>query len=431
MRVAVIHPQLTGGQPALAYFMGRVTEQTRRGRVKSRPEFADGLPDAPPKDAIKPRKRCGRWQWVGIILLALIGILAIARAMMPWAVRDYVNGTLDRNPLYAGEIGDVEIHLWRGAYSINDVRISKTTGSVPVPFFAAKRVDFAIQWDALFHRKIVGRVLMEEPELNFVDAPTEGEDQSGAGAPWLQMIKDLFPFRINRAVVKNGSIHFRAFQAKPPVDVYLSQVNASVDNLTNIRDETQPLISTVQVSGLAMDQAKFEYKMTFDPFAYRPTFHMGMRLLGLEVTKINDLARSYGKFDFERGWFDLVVEADAKEGLLTGYAKPLFRNLQVFSLSEDIKDENVLELFWQALVGGVTTLFKNQRRDQFGTLIPFSGDLSQATTTDILATIGNILRNAFVRAYLPRLEGGGEEVNGLLFAPPELSDPISAGDAPQ
>jgi hypothetical protein len=105
---------------------------------------------------------------------------------------------------------------------------------------------------------------------------------------------------------------------------------------------------------------------------------MGMRLLGLDVTKINDLAVSYGKFDFERGWFDLVVEADAKEGQMTGYAKPLFRNLKVFSLKEDIKDENVLELFWQALVGGLTNLLKNQRRDQFGTLIPFNGDLSQA-----------------------------------------------------
>lgn len=378
--------------------------------------------------AARPKGHRG-WRRFGIILLILIIVLGIGRAMMPWAVRDYVNRTLDKNPLYAGEIGDVEIHLWRGAYAIEDVRISKTTGNVPVPFFAAKRVDFAIQWDALVHGKVVGRVLMEEPELNFVDAATEAEDQSGVGAPWLQMIDELFPFRINRAVVKNGSIHFRAFQAEKPVDVYLSQVEASIDNLSNIRDETKPLVSTVQASGLAMDHAKFEYRMTLDPFSYRPTFHMGMRLIGLDVTRINDLAVSYGKFDFEHGWFDLVVEADAKEGQLAGYAKPLFRNLKVFSLTEDIKDENVLELFWQALVGDLTSIFKNQPRDQFGTLIPFSGDLSDKTNTDILATLGNILRNAFVRAYLPRLEGGGEAVEGLTFGPPELTDPISAGDA--
>jgi len=377
--------------------------------------------------ARRPRKRRG-WRTLGIVLLVLVIALVVSRAMLPHFVRDYVNRTLDRNQLYSGKIGPVEIHLLRGAYAIRDVRISKTTGNVPVPFFAAKRVDFAIQWDALWHRKLVGRMLMEEPEMNFVDAPSEGEQQTGAGAPWLKLIEDLFPFRINRAVVKNGAIHFRAFQAKKPVDIYLSQVEATIDNLSNIRDDTRPLLATIQATAVAMDHAKFEFNVSLDPFSYRPTFHMAMRLLGLDVTKINDLAMSYGKFDFERGWFDLVVEADAKEGQIEGYAKPLFRDLKIFSLSEDIKGENVLQVFWQALVGAATSIFKNHSRDQFGTLIPFSGDLSGATTTDILATIGNVLRNAFVRAYLPRLEGGGESVEGLQFGSAELSDPISAGD---
>lgn len=379
--------------------------------------------------AFAPRKRQHGWRILAIIVLVLIVIAGIGRAILPWAVRDYVNRTLDRNPLYAGKIGEVHIHLWRGAYSIDDIRISKTTGNVPVPFFSSKRIDFAMQWNALLHHRLVGRVLMEEPEMNFVDAASESETQTGAGAPWLQMIKDLFPFKINSATVKNGSIHLRAFKGEKPVDVYLSQVQASIDNLTNIRDETNPLVSTVQATALVMDQAKFEYKMTLDPFSYRPTFRMATRLLGLDVTKLNDLARTYGKFDFERGWFDLVIEADAKEGQLSGYAKPLFRDLKIFSLA-DLKDENPLQAFWQALVGGVTTLLKNRPRDQFGTLIPFKGDLSRATSADILATIGNLLRNAFVRAYLPRLEGGKESVEGLTFEPAEFNDPISAGDSP-
>jgi hypothetical protein len=404
--------------PCLVRFcMAKVGELHRRRM--DRPEIANPRP-------VPRRRRTGRV--FAIIVLVLIIAVCIGRALLPGFARDYVNRTLDRNPMYAGEIGEVEIHLLRGAYAIRDVRISKTTANVPVPFFAAKRVDFAIQWDALMHRKIVGRVLMEEPEINFVDAPSEGGDQTGAGAPWLKVIEDLFPFRINRAVVRNGSIHFRAFQTKKPVDVYLTQVQASVDNLTNIRDEMKPLVSTVQATAIAMDHAKLEYKMTLDPFSYRPTFHMAMRLLGLDVTKINDLAVSYGKFDFERGWFDLVVEADAKEGQLEGYVKPLFRDLKIFSLREDIKDENVLQVFWQALVGATTSLLKNRPRDQFGTMIPFSGNLSTTTNADILATLGNIFRNAFVRAYLPRLEDGGESIEGLQFSPPELSDPISVGD---
>jgi hypothetical protein len=378
----------------------------------------------------KPRKH-RRLRILGIILLVLLVLGVIARLMLPWFVRDYVNRTLDRNTLYSGKIGEVQIHLWRGAYSIHDIKLSKTTSNVPVPFFAASKVDFSIQWNALWHHRIVGQVYMDQPELNFVDAPTEEQSQDGSGGAWLQVIRDLFPFKINSAIIHDGSIHFRAFQSEKPLDVYLSHVNATLDNLGNIRNETNPLTSSVNATATAMDQAKLDFKMTLDPFSYKPTFHMALRLLGLDVTKINDLALQYGKFDFKRGWFDLVMEADAKEGQLTGYVKPLFRNLKVFSLKQDIKEDNVLEFFWQALIGGVTNLLKNRSRDQFGTLIPFSGDLSGATSTDILATIGNILRNAFVRAYLPHLEGGQDKVGDMQFGAPDFTDALSTSDEAQ
>lgn len=116
-------------------------------------------------------------------LFALLVAGAAIRAAMPWAVRNYVNRTLDTNPLYEGKIGPVNIRLLQGAYSIRDVRISKTTGNIPVPLFSARRVDFAIQWNALLHGKVVGRVLLEQPELNFVDGPSEGESQTGLEGP--------------------------------------------------------------------------------------------------------------------------------------------------------------------------------------------------------------------------------------------------------
>ena len=60
------------------------------------------------------------------------------------------------------------------------------------------------------------------------------------------------------------------------------------------------------------------------------------------------------------------MEAESREGQITGYVKPLFRNLKVFSLKEDLKEDNVFQFFWQALVGAATSLLKNQPRDQFG-----------------------------------------------------------------
>ena len=99
----------------------------------------------------------------------------------------------------------------------------------------------------------------------------------------------------------------------------------------------------------------------------------------------------------------MVIDLDSEEGQLNGYVKPLFRNMVIFDLGKDIKEDNPLQAFWQAIVGSVAGIITNYNRDQLGTLIPFTGTLD-GPDVDYLATIGNALRNAFIRAYLPRLE---------------------------
>ncbi|HEX3355603.1 MAG TPA: DUF748 domain-containing protein [Tepidisphaeraceae bacterium] len=360
------------------------------------------------------------------LFLFLICVTVVARLFMPQVIRWYVIRVIDQSTIYEGRIGAIDVHLWKGAYTIHDVRLIKRNGNVPVPLFTAKEILLAMEWKNLLHRKMVGRVVIESPELNFVDAPDPTEAQSGVG-PWLGMIRDLFPFRINSTEIHDATIHFRAYQVSPPVDVYLREIDGKVDNLTNIYDDVTPLYARVDATGKAMGQADFQFKMKLDPFSYRPSFQMVVRLLGLDVTKINKLARTYGTFDFEHGWLDLVVQADAKEGMLTGYVKPLFRNLEIFGPA-DLKEDNMVELFWEALLGTTTNVLKNGPRDQFGTMIPFTGEL-EGPEPDLMVSAGNILRNAFVRAYLPRLEGVVDERGGLHFDKGSILEPASVGDA--
>jgi hypothetical protein len=360
------------------------------------------------------------------LLVVIAGV--IARPFMPRVILYYVNQTLNRSPLYQGKIGDIDLHLWRGAYTIKNVRILKTTGDVPVPLFACRAVDLTVEWQAILHRKIVGQVVMYEPEVNFVDAPTEGATETGAGGPWLKMISDLFPFDINSARLVDGSVHFRTYQKAKPVDVYLSHLNAQVDDLTNVNRSVTPLLTSVHVSALAMDQAKLEMHMKLDPFSYRPTFHLDLRLLGLDLTTTNDLIETYGGFNVKRGLFDMVLDVQSDSGQLTGYVKPLFRNMVVFDLLRDVQEDNPVQVFWQAVVGGVTGIVTNYNRNQLGTLIPFTGEL-ETPKIDFLATLGNVLRNAFIRAYLPRLEQTMQRDSDLEFgAASPLTSPISVGD---
>jgi len=45
------------------------------------------------------------------------------------------------------------------------------------------------------------------------------EEEADETAFWLEMIRDLFPFKINSAIVQDGSVHFRTYQGQQPVDV--------------------------------------------------------------------------------------------------------------------------------------------------------------------------------------------------------------------
>jgi hypothetical protein len=371
-------------------------------------------PDTP--EPRPPARRRSRWRTTGKVLVVIVGLLVIARIALPSIVRRYVVAAINQDPVYQGEIGDVRLHLWRGAYSIDDVRIVKTTGAVPVPFFAAKRLDLEIEWPAVAAGEVVGRVMMQEPELNFVDAATEAETQTGAGGPWMKMIRDLFPFRINSAEVHEGGVHFRAFHTDPPVDVYLSRVEGTVEDLTNIHEDVTPMVATVKATALAMDRAKVDLEMKLDPFSYRPSFQLAARMLDLDVTKTNALSLAYGKFDFEKGSLDLVVELNSKEGRVEGYVKPIYRDVQVIDVVKDVRNTGVLGAFWQTLLAGVTELFKNQRRDQVATVIPLQGDLA-SPDTDVLTIVGNLLRNAFIRAYLPKFQGSAAP--SITFGRPE------------
>jgi hypothetical protein len=356
----------------------------------------------PNGDAPAPPRRRRLLRRLLVAFLLLVALAVAARIALPSYLKAYVNRVLDQSPDYDGQVGDIEVHLWRGAYAVDELEIVKTTHAVAVPFFEARRVAFRLDWDSLLHGSLRGKILMESPRLNFVDGESEEDTQTGEDQPWLAMLDQLFPFRIDKARIKDGEIHLHTFHVKPAVDVYLSDVQATVTNLTNVEDKVDPLMARVEATGTAMDSGKFNFEMSLDPSSYRPNFSLAMRLLDLDVTRLDALTRAYGDFDFAAGRFDLVVEVSTKNGFVDGYAKPLFRHLQVLSV-RDFQTDDPLQILWEALVGAVSTVFKNQSRDQFGTSLSISGNLDNPRTS-ILEIVGNILRNAFVRAYLPKFD---------------------------
>jgi len=337
-------------------------------------------------------------------LLAALAAALLVRALLPVAIQRYVNGVLDRDETYEGRIGDVDVALLRGAYEIEDVEIRKRDGKVPVPLFAAPRVDLSIEWRALLDGAVVGEIAIDRPQLNLVSGPTPARRQGGAGVDWRDTVEDLFPLRIDRLELRDGAVHFRAFHSEPEVDVYLQHVHLVAENLTNSRDVSDDRVARLALRAVPMNAGRLQARVALDPFAERPDFDFDGQVTGADLTQWNDFLRAYAGIDVERGGFSLYAELLARGDRFEGYLKPFLRDVDVLDVEEEVEEQGLLSSLWEGLVGVTQEVFENQPQDRLATRIPLSGTVEDPDV-GFWATLANVVRNAFVEGIAPQLEG--------------------------
>lgn len=348
-----------------------------------------------------------RYNWSLGILLTVIVLLVALHIAPPYLVRDYLNGKLADMGDYRGKITDVDLALWRGAYKINGLQIVKVDGKVPVPFVDAPVIDLAVSWHSLWYdHAVVAQVEFFTPEINFVDGGANKQNsQTGEGTDWREQLDKLLPITLNEVQIHDGRISFRNFNSKPPVNINASEVNASIYNLTNVADTEGRRNARFEGKALLLGHAPLETTATFDPLSDFENFEFRLRARGIELKRMNDFASAYGKFDFNAGHGDVVIEAEAKDAQVSGYIKPLLRDVDVFNWQQDAENKNkgLFRSVWEALVGGTETVLKNQSKNQFATRVELSGNVHQQNISAFEAFL-QILRNGFVQAFNARYE---------------------------
>lgn len=291
--------------------------------------------------------------------------------------------------------------MWRGAYQIEGLKIQKRKGNIGVPFFAVSNIDLSLDWRRLLHMSIVGRVKMTKPELNFVDSKEPAKQQAGSEESWDEVLGQFLPIRIDYFGVRDGRIHFRNLDIKPPIDIYLSDVHVDATNLTNSLEVSKDLVAQIDVSAKAMNKSELTSHISLDPLAKELEFNMRMKVLGLELAALKDFTREYSSIDFEKGTLDIVLELSVSNNRLLGYIKPLFRDFKVLNWPED-KKKGPLEVAKEAVVAATMQLFKNQPKDQFATRIPLEAEIhGKEKQTNIWQIIMGVLTNGFVKAFVP------------------------------
>ncbi len=338
-----------------------------------------------------------------LIIIALV--LVAIRMAMPYAAQWYINKTLSQPGSYDGRVGDVDLMLWRGAYSLENVLLYKANGEVDKPLFKASHVEFSLLWSALFEGSAVGSVSVQEPEINFVDGRDQSNSQVGRDENWLNIANQLFPLKIDRLDIFNGKVAFHNPDTAPEIHVSLHDIRLILRNVVNSRDLSRNMVATLNATGQTAEQGSISASGSLDPSTAKPTFDINMEASDVALVNFRNLLDTYAPFDLEAGTLEFALELAADNGTITGYAKPVIHNVEVFSWKGDIErdGDGPFEAMGEMASAFITELFENQSEDQIATRIPIDGSLSEPDT-DLLSTVGGVLSNAFIQAMRGNLE---------------------------
>ena len=351
---------------------------------------------------------------VGIVLAILVGIFILLHFLLEPIVERAVNKQLGSLDEYTGQVNDIDIHLYRGAYQIKGLKLVKRNNEDVDPFLQIDTIDLSVEWKALFDGRVVGEVILSNPTMNMIVTPTvEGDtaqEQTGENVNWVGQVQELIPLTINRFEIKNGNISYVDPSVNPKVDAYFRELYLLAENISNVADSSQQFPTSLVANAVTIGSGKLDADLKMNLLREIPEFKANIQLSQVDLTQLNDFIKAYANFDVHQGTFEVITEMTVENQEISGYIKPFFENLDVFDLREDVikDDSGFFQKVWEAIAGLGAEAFENQKKDQVATEVPIEGSLENPDP-DVQVTIWNIFRNAFVDAIEKNFESITQE----------------------
>lgn len=335
---------------------------------------------------------------VSKLLILVFFVLVALRLALPYALRSYVENRINQIPEYHASIGDIDLHLYRGSYTIKKIALAKINHNIPVPFFSAEAINLAIEWSSLLHGRFVGKIDAYEPSLNFVIEPSGKNEQLSIDKEWEYAVKALFPLNFNQIIIKNGSVNLQSFKGNPPFKLSLNTINFQIDNVQKVM-KGAALYSTFKGQA-KMNQGDFTVEGRVNPYAKKPTFLLNSALRSMQIEQANNFLLHFTHVDVSTGNFSLYSEIAAADGRIHGYAKPIVKNLKILAPHEHV---GPIEFLYKGLLEMGSKVITNSQKRTIATKISIEGDIEEPDTS-LLSIIGYLLRHAFIQALLPQID---------------------------
>jgi Domain of Unknown Function (DUF748) len=303
------------------------------------------------------------------------------------------NFLTEPNPTFRGdvELASIELDYFKPITNRYDLWVDKGRLS------AAGHVEYGQETRTV----ILSRAAVDGIQVDYVHtAPTAGAERetrakAASAAKEASNAPDLL-VRISELRLTKSSVGFVNKATNPSYRVFLADADGTLTNLSNQQVEGT---AVAKLKGAFMGSGTATADATFKTDKAGPSFDIGVRVEEVDVTRLNDLFRAYGRFDASAGRFYLYSELDAKEGVVTGYVKPLFKDLKIYDKQQD-KSKPLMRKMYEHLVSGVAKILKNRSRDEVATKAEVLGRIDNPKVGTVAAVM-RLVENAFFKAILP------------------------------
>jgi Domain of Unknown Function (DUF748) len=202
--------------------------------------------------------------------------------------------------------------------------------------------------------------------------------------------------QVRQAEIADGTFLYRDQAVDSPYHIYITSLRMRASDLSNQSAEG---ISTFRVDGEFMGSGRTALEGNFRPQQQGPDFDINLAVENTRLESLNDLLRHYGRFDVQSGLASVYSQVTVRRGEVTGYVKPLFTNLQVYSRAKD-KGKSIVHQTYELAVGGAAKLLRSHSTKAVATNVNLSGKLDNPNVSTLQAVL-ELVRNAFLNAIVP------------------------------
>ncbi|WP_334061443.1 DUF748 domain-containing protein [Alteromonas genovensis] len=340
--------------------------------------------------------------WFTVIVVTVL-LLILARTGAPYAVQYYINQQINQTKGITGQVGDVDLHLYRGAYSVDDIEIyAVDEQSSPKPLLSVKTLDFSLAWSAVLNGNLVTNMVFSQPKIVVYDKDTttpEQNQQVKDERTWIGLANNLVVFSIDTLKIIDGKISLVNQTKKGEIPTYIANINADIKNITNAQNLTKTLVTSVDVKGDLMGEATLTLVGKLDPFREQANFDFNMEVQRFSVKQIQTVFNVYTPFDIEAGGIDGAMELAAKRNEVSGYAKAGVYDLSIFSWREDVEkdDDGLFTIIFEGGADLLSAILENDESQLVAARIPIEGTLDNTDISTFQAVV-SVLKNAFFDA---------------------------------